>query len=85
VLKYFNVFPFRLGAHVSYRNSATLVGFSGGSPMPATVALTLEQAAERVQLDPHEIIWACEQHGECSTDAYTVLPCDDDLYIVRPR
>ena len=50
---------------------------------PAT--LTLEQAAERVQLDPAEIEWAIAEHGECSTDDYTVTAVDGDYFIVKPR
>ena len=54
--------------------------------MPTTVAVTLEQAAAIAELDEHEILWACAEHGECSTDAYLILPCNDgDLYVVRPR
>ena len=54
--------------------------------MPATVALTLEQAAALTELDPADIVWAYEQHGECSTDGYDILPCDDGAhYIVRQR
>jgi hypothetical protein len=50
------------------------------------VIATLEQAAVLAELDPNEIVWAIEEHGECSTDAYIVLPCDGgDLYIVRQR
>jgi hypothetical protein len=53
--------------------------------MPTTVAVTLEQAAAIAELDPNEILWAIEACGECSTDAYLILPCDGDRYIVRPR
>ena len=48
--------------------------------------LTLAQAAERVQLDPAEVAWACEQHGRCDTDDFIVLGANDgDLYIVARR
>ena len=53
--------------------------------MPTTVTVTLEQAAALVGLDPYDIAWSCEQHGECSTDEFDILPCDGDLYVVRPR
>jgi hypothetical protein len=54
------------------------------NPEPKT--LTLERAAQLAQLDADEICWAIEQHGQCDSDDFIILPCDGgDLYVVRPR
>ena len=40
---------------------------------PASSAtLTLEEAAALVQLDPHEIEWAIEEHGVCETETHQI-------------
>jgi hypothetical protein len=50
--------------------------------MHPNVVATLRQAAALVQLDEHEIEWAVEECGYCSTDNYLILPCDGDHYVV---
>jgi hypothetical protein len=52
---------------------------------PEPKVLTLAQAAALAELDPHDICWAIEERGHCSTDNYDVLPADDGNYIVRRR
>jgi hypothetical protein len=34
--------------------------------------VTLEEAAEIAQLDPHDIEWAIEEHGVCETDIHQI-------------
>ena len=52
---------------------------------PSGAKLSLEQAAELAQVDPHELAWACEQHGRCDTDHHTVRPNDDGSYTATSR
>ncbi len=35
--------------------------------------VSLEEAAQLMQLDPHEIIWAIEEFGPCDTETYVVV------------
>lgn len=48
---------------------------------PDTSKLSLEQAAELAQVDPHELAWACEQRGCCDTDCYRITQNDDGSYL----
>ena len=34
--------------------------------------VTLEEAAQVAQLDPHDIAWAIEEHGVCETDIHQI-------------
>ena len=39
--------------------------------------VTLEEAAEIAQLDPHDIAWAIEEHGVCETDIHQITKLPD--------
>ena len=39
--------------------------------------VTLEEAAEIAQLDPHDIAWAIEEHGVCETDIHQITKIDN--------
>jgi hypothetical protein len=50
-------------------------------PENAIHGYTLAQVEEITQLEPMDVEWAIEQHGECTTDEYrvTISPDADDL------